>query len=181
MLSWTAGECVYAKTSASLKQVKEVKSVIYYFRINSVPRCWLETSQTLHLNSEVTRKHIKKLKMKNLIILVALYLVLFKSGDCWRRRRRRRSCVPVNCQVSNWETWSSCSQPCGTGGRQTRTRHVTSGQNSCGSCPQHLTEARDCNTETWRCQNGGTIQVGGCLCAQLYYGRCCENYPNSKL
>ena len=65
MLSWTAGECVYAKTSASLKQVKEVKSVIYYFRINSVPRCWLETSQTLHLNSEVTRKHIEKLKMKS--------------------------------------------------------------------------------------------------------------------
>ena len=38
-----------------------------------------------------------------------LVLHFFLETDAWlRRRRRRRSCSPRNCEVSSWSSWSSC-------------------------------------------------------------------------
>lgn len=52
---------------------------------------------------------------------------------------------PVDCVVSDWTEWTSCSAECG-GGTQTRTRSVlVVAQNDGAACPE-LVESRDCNT-----------------------------------
>ncbi|XP_046839034.1 LOW QUALITY PROTEIN: spondin-1-like, partial [Xenia sp. Carnegie-2017] len=53
------------------------------------------------------------------------------------------SCCPVNCQLSQWTTWSSCSSTCGKG-KSDRTRSVRI-QPSCGgrNC-SILSESKDC-------------------------------------
>jgi hypothetical protein len=52
----------------------------------------------------------------------------------------------VNCQVSNWASWSGCSNTCG-GGIQTRSRSIiTQPANGGAACPA-LTESQACNTQ----------------------------------
>ena len=101
-------------------------------------------------------------------ILVVLSM-LANQTEGWRRRRRRR-CPRINCAVTTFKQWSSCSLPCGNGGTQTRTRTV-SRYPSCGgsSCPP-LIETRACNRG---CSNGGTPLTGRCLCKSGYGGQCC--------
>jgi hypothetical protein len=55
-------------------------------------------------------------------------------------------CCPVNCQVSDWNQWSSCSANCG-GGTKQRTRDILT-YDSCGGtvCPS-LTDYDNCNTQ----------------------------------
>ncbi len=61
--------------------------------------------------------------------------------------------VPVNCTVSAWGEWSTCSASCG-GGTQTQTRTViTPAENGGTACPA-LTQSRSCNTQA--CTPGGT-------------------------
>ena len=85
-------------------------------------------------------------------------LLLMMDTNAWRRRRRRRrsspSCQAVNCLVSSWTSWSSCSHPCGTSGTQRRTRQQTRAASCGGSCPYSLLETRRCNRDA--CQHGGT-------------------------
>ena len=53
---------------------------------------------------------------------------------------------PVDCRVSSWEPWSSCSQSCG-GGKQTRIRRVIEAPSHGGQpCLASLTQMADCNT-----------------------------------
>jgi hypothetical protein len=53
---------------------------------------------------------------------------------------------PVDCQVSNWGSWGSCSASCG-GGTQTRSRTITRQPSNGGlACPS-LTESQSCNTQ----------------------------------
>lgn len=53
---------------------------------------------------------------------------------------------PVDCEVSEWSSWTNCSKTCGTG-QQTRTRTLTKQASFGGSnCPP-LLETRDCNTQ----------------------------------
>ncbi|XP_022799542.1 SCO-spondin-like [Stylophora pistillata] len=105
---------------------------------------------------------------KHLWIFVIL-IMLATQTEGWRRRRRRR-CPRTNCAVTSFNQWSSCSQPCGNGGTQTRTRTVTR-RPSCGgsSCPP-LRETRACNRG---CSNGGFALTGRCLCKSGYGGQCC--------
>lgn len=52
---------------------------------------------------------------------------------------------PVDCQVSAWSAWSTCSKPCG-GGEQTRTRNITRSPAFGGASCQNLKETIPCNT-----------------------------------
>jgi len=53
---------------------------------------------------------------------------------------------PVNCEVSAWSSWSTCTETCG-GGTQTRTRTViTPASNGGADCPV-LEETRACNEQ----------------------------------
>jgi len=53
--------------------------------------------------------------------------------------------MPVDCAVSAWSDWSTCSATCG-GGTQTRSRTVnTPAANGGMACPA-LTDSQACNT-----------------------------------
>ena len=101
--------------------------------------------------------------------LVLALVIMVDQTEGWRRRRRRR-CQVTNCAVSSWTSWNTCSQPCGNGGIQRRTRTVTRWA-SCGgrSCPA-IAETRACNRG---CSNRGTPLTGRCICKTGYSGRCC--------
>ena len=75
---------------------------------------------------------------------LVLCLVMMDQTEGWRRRRRRR-CPVRNCAVSSWTSWSTCTQACGNGGSQHRTRRVTQGPSCGGSCPYGLKQTRACN------------------------------------
>ena len=55
--------------------------------------------------------------------------------------------LAVDCEVSQWSGWTSCSAECGTGS-QTRTRSVTTAAADGGTqCPAGLSESQSCNTQ----------------------------------
>ena len=113
-------------------------------------------------------------KMKKALMAVCFLLLLMETNTWRRRRRRRRSsppCKAVNCLVSSWTSWSSCSHLCGTSGTQRRTRHQTRAASCGGSCPYSLLETRKCNRDA--CQHGGTPHSSGCTCRAGYGGSCC--------
>ena len=83
------------------------------------------------------------------LLFVVILNFITESQSLWRRRRRRR-CSPVNCQISHWSSWSPCSAwQCGTSGNQRRTRHVIT-HPSCGGadCPSNMQENRVCYGNT---------------------------------
>ena len=55
--------------------------------------------------------------------------------------------LAVDCEVSQWSGWTSCSAECGTRS-QTRTRSITTAAGSGGTeCPAGLSESQSCNTQ----------------------------------
>lgn len=101
----------------------------------------------------------------------------------WGRRRRRRRrrpppvpppCVPRDCRVSSWSGWGGCSYPCGTSGTRSKSRYVTSSQNSCGSCPYVLSQSQACNRNRCNPPNSVGSHSTGCYCRVGFTGTCCN-------
>ena len=54
-------------------------------------------------------------------------------------------CSAVDCTVSSWSSWSSCSRTCGSGVK-TRTRTKTRSASCGGTCPYDFTDTKRCNS-----------------------------------
>ena len=77
----------------------------------------------------------------------------------------------VDCQLSSWSTWSTCSVACG--GSQASTRHIITNEQCGGTpCSSTLSKRRPCNLT--HCLNQGTLVDGKCSCSPSYYGSCCQ-------
>ncbi|XP_076807911.1 uncharacterized protein LOC143451332 [Clavelina lepadiformis] len=82
-------------------------------------------------------------------------------------------CCPVDCKMSAWTSWNSCSATCGGDGLSNRTRKAAINA-SCGgaSCPTVTAESRPCNRV---CYNGGVLMSSVCSCTKGWSGTCCSN------
>ena len=80
----------------------------------------------------------------------------------------------VNCQLSSWSEWSSCSTPCGLSSTQTSTRHRVVIEQCGGNCSSTFRKTRSCPQQS--CFNRGVLSPNGtCSCNEGYSGDCCEN------
>ena len=82
--------------------------------------------------------------MVHCVRLFLAFSVLFSLSSAWWSRRRR-SCSAVNCRVSSWTSWSTCTRTCGSG-LTTRTRRKTVTESCGGGCAYHLKETKTCNS-----------------------------------
>uniref|UniRef100_H2ZLH6 Spondin-like TSP1 domain-containing protein n=1 Tax=Ciona savignyi TaxID=51511 RepID=H2ZLH6_CIOSA len=70
---------------------------------------------------------------------------------------------PINCAVSPWSNWGTCSESCGEG-EHSRTRSVTVNPANCGSACPVLQNTRGCSSSLCPidCQVGSWSSWGGC-------------------
>ena len=79
----------------------------------------------------------------------------------------------VNCQLSSWSEWSSCSTPCGVSGIQTSSRHRIITEQCGGTCSTTFRKTRSCPEQS--CLNGGSLHSSGtCFCNEGFSGDCCQ-------
>ena len=79
----------------------------------------------------------------------------------------------VNCQLSSWSEWSSCSTPCGVSGIQTSFRHRIITEQCGGTCSTTFRKTRSCPEQS--CLNGGSLHSNGtCFCNEGFSGDCCQ-------
>lgn len=55
---------------------------------------------------------------------------------------------PVDCELSSWSYWSSCSSPCGTGAKTRKREVVTEPKNGGVPCKASLHEVEKCNEQS---------------------------------
>ena len=99
------------------------------------------------------------------VLMFAVLFIFVDHSDAWfSRRRRRRSCSPQDCQVSEWSYWSSCSaSQCVQHGSQSRSRTEESSP-SCGGAPcPDFYETRQCyGTSPVNCQLSSWSEWSAC-------------------
>ncbi|CAH3161879.1 unnamed protein product [Porites lobata] len=79
----------------------------------------------------------------------------------------------VNCQLSSWSEWSSCSTPLGVSGIQTSSRHRIITEQCGGTCSTTFRKTRSCPEQS--CLNGGSLHSNGtCFCNEGFSGDCCQ-------
>ena len=81
--------------------------------------------------------------------------------------------LPVNCELSSWTEWSSCSLSgrCNFSTFQTTTRHKVKMEGCGGTCRDAVYQ----KTRQCACFNAGTRDENGtCHCMGDYFGPCCE-------
>lgn len=88
----------------------------------------------------------------------------------------------VDCVLSDWSDWSACSAECG-GGKQTRTRTITTAAANGGEACGALTEEQACNTQDCTCVANPTSRgdklPGSILTPTEKYGEVCDkSEPN---
>jgi len=91
------------------------------------------------------------------------------GGGCPYSSTETRTCYgnsPVNCMISSWSSWSSCSATrCGVQGFQRRTRSITRSP-GCGgaACPNNMQETKSCyGTDAVDCVYSSWSQWSTCL------------------
>lgn len=82
---------------------------------------------------------------KQIAALIIFVVSLITETSCGTRRRRRNSCSPRNCIVTQWYSWSSCSvYMCGRLGARWRYRDIRTSAICGGTCPYHLMQSMAC-------------------------------------
>ncbi|XP_059826219.1 thrombospondin type-1 domain-containing protein 7B isoform X2 [Hypanus sabinus] len=75
---------------------------------------------------------------------------------------------PVNCQLSEWSSWSPCSRTCGLAGQMKRTRHVLQKTHGEGRpCSSHLIQYRPCLVKpcySWVFGEWSACKIEGAQC-----------------
>lgn len=101
--------------------------------------CWLQ--QRRLRNVYVLENALSLIACWAALILafVAIVLLLTPSNAWWSKRRRQSCSAAVNCRVSDWPAWSSCTRSCG--GAQWHVSGV--------KLPQNLVEG-DAGTISWK-------------------------------
>ena len=97
------------------------------------------------------------------------------GGTCTSTLRKTRHCYgtrSVDCKLSSWSEWSTCSTLCGVSGVQSSTRRKIVTEQCGGTCTSTLRKTRACPELS--CLHGGSLKYGLCLCAKGYAGDCCE-------
>ncbi|XP_076324156.1 spondin-1-like isoform X2 [Tachypleus tridentatus] len=74
------------------------------------------------------------------------------GAECPKKLVQRRKCknnpkCPVDCKMTSWSQWSSCSVSCGPGGFQKRVRHIKREPKRGGFPCKPLLEQQPCNQE----------------------------------
>ena len=90
---------------------------------------------------------------------------LQETRQCYGSKR-------VDCQLSSWSEWSSCTTPCGVSGTQRSARHRIVIEKCGGTCTSTFRKTRTCPDLS--CLNGGSLKDGSCFCKEGYSGNCCE-------
>ncbi|XP_072316265.1 thrombospondin, type I, domain containing 7Ab [Eucyclogobius newberryi] len=88
-----------------------------------------------------------------------------------KRWHMNMSCTvecPVNCQLSEWSSWSQCSQTCGLEGRMWRNRRVVQASQGDGRpCPAHMQQWKPCPVRpcySWRYSQWSECRVENVVC-----------------